>query len=150
MRLARVGNTSDASIALFVDELESGPGGPERGHARDRLAGQLAERHAIGVRPGVEGHVRPGPGDDLEGRVRDELGEAVADDQLLAAADLHESEQVGVLRGEVPGEGVLGLVQVVVRVEDGEVEFLHAPVFINDGRLVGAGLAENVVSHFPK
>ena len=65
-----------------------------------------------------------GPGHHLEGRVGDELGDRVADHQLLAAADLHEAEQVAVRRREVPGEGVLGLVEVVVGVEDGEVDCL--------------------------
>jgi hypothetical protein len=116
---------------LLVQQREPGPGLAERGEAGHRRAGELAQRPALGVVAGVEGHVGPGPGDDLERRVGDELGEPVADHQLLAPPDLDEKEQVAVPLGQVPGQGVLGLVEVVVGVEDGETRVrFHAGMVI--------------------
>ena len=62
------------------------------------------------------------PGHHLEGGVGDVLGELVADHQLLAALELHEPEEVRVLGRQVARESVLGLVEVVVGVEDREVK----------------------------
>ena len=117
--------------ALLVEQLEAGPRLAEGGDARHRLAGELAQRAPLGVVAGVERHVRARPGDDLEGGVGDELGEPVAHDELLPAAELDEADEVPVRRRQVPGQRVLGLVEVVVRVEHREVDSLfHALVVL--------------------
>jgi hypothetical protein len=87
--------------------------------------------------------VGAGPGDHLERGVGDELGEPVAHDQLLAAPDLDEPDEVPVRGRQVSGQRVLGLVEVVVRVEDGEVDSLcHVHVVLRrEARLTWLGSA---------
>ena len=84
--------------ALLVEQRQPGAGLTEGGDAGHRLAGQLAQRASLRVVAGVEGHVRAGPGDDLERGVGDELGEPVAHDELLAAAQLDEPDEAAMRR----------------------------------------------------
>ena len=110
---------------LLVEQVEARLRLTERGDAAHWLAGEFAQRLTVGVVRRVEGHVRARPGNDLERRVRDELGEDVADHQLLAALELDEAEQVPVARRQVPGERVFCLIEMVVRVEHREIQAAH-------------------------
>ena len=107
--------------AQLVHQLEAGAGLAERGDGPHRLADQLPVRLALGVAVPEVLLLGARPGHDLEGRVRDVLADRALDHDLRAAVDLDVVDGAAVPVGQVPGEGVLGLVEVVVGVEDGEV-----------------------------
>jgi len=61
--------------------------------------------------------------DHLEGGIGDVLGDLTPDRDLRTAAHLHVLDSALILLGQVLGQRLLGLVQVVVRVEEGERQF---------------------------
>jgi hypothetical protein len=107
--------------AELVEKFESGLRRPEGRDGPHRLAGQFTECLSFVVLAGEVRHMGAGLRHHLERRVRDVLGDHVPDDDLLPALQLDESEEVLVGLGQVASECVLGLVQVVVRVVDGEL-----------------------------
>ena len=118
IRLARVGIIRQAVTPCSSSSSKRAAGLAERRDRTHRLAGELAQRLALGIVARIEVHVRPGRRDHLERRVGDELGQHVAHDELLAPAQLDETEEVAVRLRQVAGERILGLVQMVVGVED--------------------------------
>ncbi|HEX6421549.1 MAG TPA: hypothetical protein VFZ77_23800 [Acidimicrobiales bacterium] len=108
--------------AEFVYELEARSGLPERGGRLDRTPHDLAPAPPVGVADPEVLLLGAGGGDALEGGVRDVLADPAPDGDLRAAVDLHVPDHARVAVGEVPRERVGGLVHVVVRVEDREVE----------------------------
>ena len=112
--------------AELVHQLEARRRLAERGDAPHRLADDLAVRLALRVAVAEVLLLRARPRDDLERRVRDVLADLAAHDDLRAAPHLDVVDRALVPVREVPGERVLGLVQVVVGVEDEEVECVRA------------------------
>jgi hypothetical protein len=112
--------------ALLVHQLEARGRLLERRDRPHRLAGHFPQRFALRIVAAVKGLVRTRSGDHLEGRVGDELRQPVPDDQFLAAFGLDETEEILVRGRQMPGERILGFVQMVVRIEDGKVQRPHA------------------------
>ncbi len=85
-----------------------------------RLTEQLAL--ALAVRVAELEVLLPGAraGDDLEGRVGNVVADLAADRDLGAPVDLHVLDVVLVLLGQVLGQRLRRLVEVIVRVEEGE------------------------------
>ena len=121
-RLASVGNIRDRSMPCSSISWRRGAGLAEGGDAPHRLADELPVRLALRVAVPEVVLLGPGPGHDLEGRVRDVLADRALDDDLGAAVEVDVVHCAPVPVGQVPGEGVLGLVEVVVGVEDREVQ----------------------------
>ena len=108
--------------ALLVHQLDAGAGLAERRDRPHRLAEDLAAALALGVADAEVVLLRARPGHDVEGGVRDVVADLAADDDLGAAPDLDVVDGALVAVGQELGERVLGLVEVVVGVEDREVE----------------------------
>ena len=87
---------------------------PERG--ADVVAGPLAAEVLVET---------AGAGDGIERGIRDEAEDLVVDDHPLLAVDLGPLHQLRAVLGEVPDEGVGGLVVMVVGVEDVELDGTH-------------------------
>ena len=103
--------------AQLVHELKARSGLEERRDGPHRLTEEFALALAVGV---AELEVLlPGArlGDHREGRVRDVVADLAADRDLGAAVDLHVLDDVLVLLGQVLGQRLWRLVEVVVRVE---------------------------------
>ena len=86
------------------------------------LAEDLLERAALRVLRAEVAVERPGPADRVVGGVRDELQQLAADDQRAAPVHVDPAHRAAVLPVEMAGEGVLGLVIVLVGVEQPVVE----------------------------
>ena len=108
--------------AQLVQVRQAGFGGPGPFRAGDRFAEDLPEALAVRVSSPIEVLLGAGRGDNFERRIRDVLGDFSVDGDLGPAVDLHIGDGAAVLGREVPGEGLLGLIHVVVRVEDGKVD----------------------------
>ena len=76
---------------LFVEQGQPVGRVAERRDGAHRLAGELPQRLPLRVLGRVEGHVGTRSGHHLEGGVRDELGDGVADHELLAPVDLRRT-----------------------------------------------------------
>jgi hypothetical protein len=104
--------------AESVHHLQPGGRVAERGDGLHRLAHDLAEALAAAAVPEVL-LLGAGPGDHLEGRVRDVVADLVAHHDLGAPTDLDVVDDVlAVVRQEL-GQRLFGLVEVVVGVEHG-------------------------------
>ena len=90
--------------------------------ARDWRTEDLAEALAVRIASPIEVLLGARRGDNFESRIRDVLGELSVDGNLGPAVDLHIGDGAAVLRREVSGEGLLGLIHVVVGVEDGKID----------------------------
>ncbi len=101
----------------LIHELQARGRLAEGGDGAHRLAEDLPARFALGVARGEVLLHRTRARDHLEGGVGDVLADLPADRDLGTAVDLHVLDRARVLLGQVPGERVLGLVQVVIRVE---------------------------------
>jgi hypothetical protein len=113
------GEHQRAVEALLVHELEARGRLPERRRRLDRLAEQLAAALPLRVADPVVLLLGARPRHHLEGRVRDVLGDPAAHRQLGATVlQLHVLDGAAVPVGQVPGERLRGLVEVVVGVED--------------------------------
>src|SRR6185295_6341107 len=78
--------------------------------------------HAVGDAPAEELIQTARHDDRVEGRIRDEPGHAIVDQELRALALLHDADSAQLeLLGEVAREGVERLVVVVVGVDRAEV-----------------------------
>ena len=125
---------------LLVHHGQAGGGVPVLGPDRLELAERLDDRLLLGVPP-VPLEERAGLGHRVEGGVGDVAVHLAANDQPAATVDLGPPDppaaQALVL---VPGEGVLGLVVVVVEVED-RCHLGHAPPYEprRDPRSPGGG-----------
>ena len=107
--------------AELVHHLEAGAGLLEGRDAPHGLADHLPVGLALGVAVAEVLLLGPRPRHDLEGRVGDVLADGPADHDLRPAAQLDVVDGALVAIGQVPGEGLPGLVEVVVGVEDGEI-----------------------------
>src|SRR5690606_15689582 len=108
--------------ALFVHELQAGTRLAERGDGVHPPAHQLAPALALGVAPAEVLLLGTRADDAVEGRVRDVLADAAVHRDLRPAGDLDVTDQAVVALRQVAGEGVAGLVEVVVGVEHLEIE----------------------------
>ena len=128
---AERGEQQRAVHALLVEELQAGVAVAVARVVGDRL--ELAE-HRLEVDPVLVATAEvvleaAGLGDGIEGRVRDELVDPAADEQAPLAVDLGPLHAPLGHRGvDEAGEGVLGLVVVVVGVEGAEAELGHARI----------------------
>jgi hypothetical protein len=107
--------------AQLVHQLEPGPRLPEGRNAAHRLPDQLPVRLALGIAPAEVLLLRAGAGNHLEGRVGDVLAHRAPDHDLRAPVELDVVDGALVAIRQVPGEGVLGLVEVVVGVKDRKI-----------------------------
>jgi hypothetical protein len=113
------GREHEAAVdAELVHQLDAGGGLAERRDAAHRLADELAVRLALRVAVAEVLLLRPRPGHDVERGVRDVVADLTLHHDLGPAPDLDVVDHPLVPVGQVPGEGVLGLIQVVVGVED--------------------------------
>ncbi|MEZ5168856.1 MAG: hypothetical protein R2695_21105 [Acidimicrobiales bacterium] len=114
---------------LLIHQFETGRSVPVAGVVRQRveLAEHLAEVHpAVDVLATEVVLEAPGFGHRVEGGVRDELVDPAADQEPPLAVDLGPLHAALLhLRIDVPDEGVLGLVVVVVGVEREEGKLAH-------------------------
>ena len=108
--------------ALLVHQLDPGLGLPERRDRAHRLAEDLAPALALGVAVPEVVLLGAGAGHDVEGGVGDVVADLAPDDDLRAALDLDVVDGALVAVGQVLGERLLGLVEVVVGVEHRDVE----------------------------
>jgi hypothetical protein len=102
----------------LVHQFQARAGLAEGRDGAHRLAEDLAAGLALGVAVAEVVLHRAGTGDHLEGGVGDVVTDLAPYGDLRAAVDLHVLDGVRVLLGEVAGERLLGLVQVVVAVEE--------------------------------
>ena len=107
---------------LLVEQLEAVVGVAEGGQTADWLAGDLAQGSALGVVAPVVFLPGAGSGDHIEGGVGDVLADLVVYGDFGASLDVHVADGAAVVLGQVAGEGVDGLVEVVVGVVDVVVE----------------------------
>ena len=107
--------------AELVHQLDAGAWLAERGDALHRLADDLAVGLALRVADAEVLLLRARAGHDLERRVRDVLADLAPDHDLRAAPHLDVVDRALVPIGEMAGERILGLVEVVVGVEHREV-----------------------------
>src|SRR5262249_33671964 len=96
----------------------------ERGKGAHRLAEDRPAVVAVGVALAEVVLHRPWAGDDLERRVGDVLADLAPHDDLGATAHVHVVDRASVPIGQVAGQRVTGLVEVVVGVEHRNVEQL--------------------------
>ena len=110
----------------LVHAGQAGLGLPVLGADRLPLAEELQRRLPVGVAPEVVVH-RPGLGDGVEGGVGDGAADRAAHHVVLPAVDLAPLDAPRRHRRvQVAGEGVEGLVVVVVTVERRVAELCHS------------------------
>jgi hypothetical protein len=95
------------------------------GKGADGRAAELTQRLALGVFRPEPFLVRAGRSDHGEGRIGDVVGQHAADHQLGAALALDEVEIALKLFGQMPEEGFLGLVDMMVCVVDWKCQRFH-------------------------
>ena len=105
----------------LVHQLQARSRLPEGRDAAHRLADELAVRLALGVPVAEVLLLGTGSGHDFERRVGDVVADRAPDHDLGAPVQVDVVDGALVAVGQVTGEGVPRLVEVVVRVEDREV-----------------------------
>ena len=122
-RLASVGNISARSTPELVHQLEARSRLAEA-RACARIGSPMISRYDLpsGLPLRKYSSWAPGPGHDLEGRVRDVVADRAPDHDLRPAVQFDVVDGALVAVRQVPGERLLRLVHVVVGVEDGKVE----------------------------
>ena len=116
-----MGNISVRSTPCSSISASRGSGARKPGK-HDRVADDLAVRLALGVALAEVLLLRTRAGDDVERRVGDELADRPLDDDLRPPPHLDVVDGTLVAIGQVTGERVLRLVQMVVGIEHREVE----------------------------